>query len=269
MMDILKREIAPITNEAWAEIEDQAKIILAGNLSGRGLVDFDGPHGWEMASINLGRVKFADTGVIDGVLFGSRKVLPLIEVKVPFSLKMEEMDAISRGLKDADLDPVVAAGQKAAHFEEKALYQGFSKGGIKGIFEASEHKAIPLKKDAKKYQEIVEQGVVAIQEAGIGGPYQLVLGTEPYQLLMQGDERGYPLRKRIEEILGGALSWSPALKGGVILSSRGGDFVLTVGQDFSIGYAGHDASKINLFITESFTFQVLEPKAAVELQPAK
>lgn len=268
-MDIFKKNLAPITQEAWAEIEEQARDTLNVNLSARSIVDFDGPHGMQKSSINLGHVEFGPSGVIKGVEFGSRKVLPLIEVRVPFSLSMEELDHISRGFKTPDLDPVEEAARKAAHFEEKAIFRGFAKGNIDGIFPSSEHKPLKMKKSGQNYQEIVENAVVELQNDDIDGPYQLILGTKPYQSVMQGDEKGYPLRKRLEGILGGSIHWSPALEGGVVLSGRGGDFVFTVGQDFSIGYAGHDAKKVNLYFTESFTFQALEPRAAIELQMQK
>ena len=45
----------------------------------------------------------------------------------------------------------------------------------------------------------------------------------------------------------------------------GDDFRLTVGQDFSIGYLGHDAEYVRLYIEESFTFWLLSPQAAVPL----
>jgi len=51
-----------------------------------------------------------------------------------------------------------------------------------------------------------------------------------------------------------------------VLSRRGGDFELTVGQDLAIGYKQHDAKDVDLYYTESFTFRVLEPAAAVELR---
>jgi uncharacterized linocin/CFP29 family protein len=38
---------------------------------------------------------------------------------------------------------------------------------------------------------------------------------------------------------------------------------LTVGQDFAIGYHDHTTTEVNLFITESFTFQVVAPEALV------
>ncbi len=55
----------------------------------------------------------------------------------------------------------------------------------------------------------------------------------------------------------------------VLLSVRRGDFALTVGQDLSIGYAFHEKHKVELYLTESFTFRVLEPAAAVYLRHQK
>ena len=39
MTDILRREMAPIADEAWKQIELQSPRILKGNLSGRKLVE--------------------------------------------------------------------------------------------------------------------------------------------------------------------------------------------------------------------------------------
>ncbi len=263
-MDLMKKSLAPITDEAWGEIEKQAQLTLKGNLSARGLVDFDGPHGWKMASINLGRAKLAESGVIEGVLFGKRDVQPLIETRVNFSLNLKDLDDVDRGLKAPDLEPLIAACRKAAHFEEKAIYLGFEKGGIAGIFKSSEHPPVKIKNEPKAYAKSIEEAVVSLQKAGIGGPYNLVLGTALYQTLMEG-ESGYPLKKRVEDIIRGKIVWSPAIKGGALISGRGGDFILTVGQDLSLGFAGQAADKVNLFIAESFTFQVIEPKAAIEI----
>ncbi len=64
--------------------------------------------------------------------------------------------------------------------------------------------------------------------------------------------------------------WAPALRGGaVLLSTRGGDFELTVGQDLAIGYAVNDRNQVELYLTESFTCRVLEEKAAIFLRRAR
>jgi uncharacterized linocin/CFP29 family protein len=177
-----------------------------------------------------------------------------------------ELDSVERGSKDPDLDELETAAEKAATFEEKAVYGGFKDADIEGIIPASPHTAVSLGPKPGNYAPAVEKAVVAIQKQGIGGPYDLVLGTQPYEILMAGDERGYPLVKRVNDIIGGEIRWSPALKGGVVVSRRGGDYEFTLGQDFSIGYYSHDQDSVLLYLTESFTFRVLDPRAAVELK---
>jgi uncharacterized linocin/CFP29 family protein len=265
MADILRRSLSPVTDEAWAEIDRQAAIIIKGNLSGRTVADFDGPHGWTLGAVNVGRVDVSSKAAVGGVQWGVREVLPLVEIRVPFALSLMELDGVSRGSKNPDLQSLEKAAEKAAVFEEKAVYNGFKPGCIEGMTTASPHKALTLGKKPDTYQAVVETSVVNIEKEGIGGPFDLILGTVPFQTLMAGDDHGYPLRKRIEALIRGEIRWSPALTGGVIVSRRGGDYELTVGQDFSIGYYGHDRETVDLYITESFTFRVIEPRAAVAL----
>ena len=59
--------------------------------------------------------------------------------------------------------------------------------------------------------------------------------------------------------------WAPGLDGGLVISRRGGDFELSVGQDFSIGYLDHTSERVRLYIEESFTFLILTEQAAVPL----
>ena len=265
MTDLLRRSLAPITEEAWKEIDLQASRTLKGNLSGRGLVDFSGPHGWAKAAVNLGSVGAGEP--VNGVSWGLRDTLNLVEVRAPFSLRLSELDNVSRGGKAPDLKTLIAAACNVALLEDGAIYNGFHKAGIKGIGETSTHKPVRLPPNAPNaFVESVEAGVLAIQKSGSEGPYALVLGTAPYAVLEVGDPKAYPLRKRVARIATGGVFWSPALEGGMILSRRGGDFELTVGQDLSIGYLSHGKGSVDLYLTESFTFRVLEPAAAVELR---
>ncbi len=268
-MDILRRSLAPIAEKAWEEIDEQASLTLKGNLSARSVVDFDGPHGWGLGAVNLGRLDTKDKEPVNDVTWGIRQVLPLIEIRVPFKLSQMEIDSVSRGIKDPELEPLEDAARKTALFEENAIYHGFKEGDITGILQASPHKALTLGKDPSSYTAVIEKAEVAIEQAGIGGPYTLVLGTEPYSIIMQGDQKGYPLKKRILDIIRGDILWSPALEGGVLVSTRGDDFEFTVGQDLSIGYASHTRDDIELYFTESFTFRTIEPAAAIELKLGK
>ena len=96
----------------------------------------------------------------------------------------------------------------------------------------------------------------------------LAAGPTAYAELSSESDAGYPLRKRLQvSIAEGSLVWAPAIaEGAVLLSARGGDYELTVGQDLSVGYAGTERHQVELYITESFTFRVLESKAAVLLK---
>ncbi len=270
MNTLLKREFAPIPEAAWAMIDAEASRILKGNLSARALVDFSGPHGPEKAAVNLGSVTALDDAPVAGVAWGLRDVLPLAEFRAPFALSMADLDQVARGGVTPDLSTVVAAAQKAALFEEKALYFGLPKGRMQGLLPGSANKPVALPKEAQGYPAALETAVHSLQRNGIGGPYHLVMGRQAFQTLAAGDTHGYPLRKRIGDLLnGGSVRWSPALEGGALLSGRGGDAELTVGQDYAVGFSGADGDKISLYLTASFAFRVLEPAAAIELKPAR
>ena len=264
---MLKRSHAPITDEAWQIIDEQAARTLKTYLSGRTIVDFNGPFGWEYSAVNLGRLELASTKRVEGLSWGTRKVQTLIEIRTPFFLDIMELDCIARGSADPDLAPLDEAAKKVAAFEEYAIYQGYDDGGIAGILTSSSHRALPVK-DRSEFPTIVAQGLSRLNLAGIGATYVLVLGTELYQQLVEGECGGYPLRRRVRDVLGdeARIIWSPAVDGGALLSARGGDFELTVGQDISVGYVMHDRKKAEFYFAESFTFRVLEPRAAIEIK---
>lgn len=266
-MDLLKRSFAPILPEAWEEIDKEARRVLMLNLAGRKLVDFDGPHGWRYAAVNLGRLEILKEEPESGVHAGRRLVQPLIELRVPMTLDIWEMDNVARGAADPDLEPVLEAAEKIAHAEDTAIFHGYEAGGIVGIIPSSPHDPLAIPDSGKRYPQAIVQAKEVLRAAGISGPYALALGPRAYDEISQSADDGYPIRKRIEQqIIDGPLVWAPSLDGVVLLSMRGGDFELTVGQDLSVGYAHHDKQHVELFLTESFTFRVLEPAAAIHLR---
>lgn len=262
MTDILKRDFAPLTEDAWSEIEETAKSVMSPYLTARSIVDFSGPHGWDYAAVNLGRIDVRKP--VDTVTWGLRKVMPLIEVRVPFTLNQFELDDISRGSEDADLAPLEKAARETAQFEDRAIFRGFADGGITGMVEASEHTSIPLGKSPSEYPNAIAKGIETLQLAGVGGPYALVLNPDRYFELLHTTAQGYPISKVVRNLVGESLVWSRAVENGLLVSTRGGDFELVVGQDLSIGYASHDKDSVELYLTESFAFRINGPEAALE-----
>ncbi len=94
------------------------------------------------------------------------------------------------------------------------------------------------------------------------------MGREAYTRVLETTEHGgYPLLNHLREIIGGPLVWTPGVDGAVVVSQRGGDFLLDVGDDLSVGYDHHDAASVGLYLVESLTFRVATPEAAVALTP--
>jgi uncharacterized linocin/CFP29 family protein len=269
-MDILKRELAPIVPKAWEEIDRQAKRVLTLKLTARKLVDFDGPHGWHHAALNLGRlVDIAEPPAI-GVRAALRTVQPLVELRVPFRLSLDDLDGLARGASDVELAPVIEAAERIAEAEDHTVFNGYREASILGMIEASPHPPMTMPSAAEHYPEAVLGALEVLRQAGINGPYALALGSDCFKQLALATDGGYPMRKRLEQqILERPVLWAPAAPGAVLLSVRGGDFLLTVGADLSIGYAGHDRGNVDLYLVESFTFRVLEGAAAVHLRLPK
>lgn len=264
-MDLLKRELAPVLASAWRAIDAEARRVLALNLAGRKLVDFDGPHGWTHAAVSTGRLGILDREPLAQVAAGVRTVQPLCELRAPLRLPLMELDSIERGLADPDLHEVVAAAERIAMVEDRAIFHGWPEASIQGIVPASPHAALTVAA-ATDWPRAILDAKEVLRRAGVDGPYALALGPKAHEDLYAASEDGYPIVKRVERfIVDGAIVRAPGLEGAVLLSTRGGDFVLTVGQDLSIGYADRDRHHVELYLTESFTFRVLEGQAAVHL----
>ncbi len=267
-MNHLMRGHAPITDEAWAEIDKEARERLVPALGARKLVDFDGPKGWKYSATNLGRTEEVADGPTDGTFVRQRQVLPLVELRTPFTIRREELAELDRGAIDTDFESLDDAAHTTAVAENTAVFHGLASAGIKGIADASSHKTIPLgENNFFRYPEHIAKAIEMLLTSGIEGPYGVALSPEIYTGVVESNEKGgYPLIKHIRNILGeGSLVWAPGLEGAVVASLRGGDFLFESGQDLSVGYTGHDSEVVNLYIEESFSFRVATPEAAVAL----
>lgn len=267
-MNDLLRDLAPVSPAAWKGIEDEARSTLRDMLAARKLIDFHGPLSWEVSAVDVGRAdKLATPGT--GIEARLRRVQPLVELRVPFSLKREELEAMARGAHDPDLDPVREAARLAALAEDRAVFHGYENAGIQGIAQAATGGALTLSDDYEQYPAVVADALNRLRTAGVHGPYAIALGPRCYTGLTKTTQGGYPVIEHVRRLLDGPIVWAPGIDGAAVLSLRGGDFELSVGQDFSIGYLEHSAKEVQLYLQESFTFRVLSPEAGVPLAYAK
>jgi uncharacterized linocin/CFP29 family protein len=265
-MNHLLRDLAPITDAGWEELEEEARQHLTVHLAARKLVDFSGPHGWERSATNLGRTEPLSPTPVDGVDARRRRVLSLVETRAWFSLSRAELELVDRGAVDVDLDPLDEAARRIALAENTAVFNGWAEASINGIGGETPWDPIPLTDDMNACPDKVAAAVEILLSNGIEGPYGLALAPDVYKRVVETTERGgYLLFDHLRKITGGPLVWAPGVDGGLVVSLRGGDFLLECGQDLAIGYHAHDADSVHLYLVESFSFRVATPEAAVSL----
>ena len=265
-MNHLLRDLAPISDEAWTLIDEEARRSLKHYLAARRLVDFAGPLGWQVSTVDLGRVERLPAGPAAGVNATRRRVLALVELRIPFSLDRDELEDAERGAEDLDLSAVIDASRSAALAEDHAIFNGYANGGIVGIAPSSPHEPITITDDYAAYPTQVAKAVETLRSADVGGPYAIAMGTRCYTGVIETTEHGgYPVFEHLRQILGGAVVWAPAVDGAIVLSERGGDYEMTVGQDFSIGYQSASDESVAFYLEESLAFRINTTDAAVVL----
>lgn len=261
----LLRAHAPLTDEAWDQLDSEARQRLAPALAARKLVDFSGPHGWQHSGTGLGRTSAIEAPE-DHLVARLRKVLPLAELRAPFTLSLEELRDIARGALDVDLSSLDDAARRIARAENVAVLHGWPAAGISGIAGSSPHPVVQLGSSFAEYPSRVAKAVETLLTHGVSGPYGLAIGPDGYTGVVETTEHGgLVVFDHLHEILQGPIVWAPGVRGAVVVSMRGGDFVLESGQDLSIGYERHDGDSVHLYIEESFSFRAVSPDAAVAL----
>jgi uncharacterized linocin/CFP29 family protein len=265
-MNNLHRDLAPISDKAWAQIEEEASRTIKRHLAARRVVDVLSPKGLELSAVGTGHLhQIPPPG--DGIQAALRDAKAIVELRVPFELARQQIDDVERGASDADWSRVKEAARKIAFAEDRAVFDGYAEAGIQGIREGSSNPRVVLPADVSGYPRAVAQAMGHLRLAGVNGPYALILGAEAYTAVSGGSDEGYPVLHHLERVVDGGILWAPAIEGGFLLTTRGGDFELALGLDISIGYQSHSKDVVELYFQETFTFRLLTTEAAVVLEP--
>jgi uncharacterized linocin/CFP29 family protein len=266
-MNNLHRELAPISEAAWADIEKETTRTLKRHLAGRRVVDVHGAGGVGLSAVGTGHLKpIAALG--DGIIARQRDVKALVEFRVPFELDRQQIDDVERGANDSDWQPAKDAAQKVAYAEDRAIFEGYAAAGIVGVRQGTSNPTMTLPADVRDYPDAIAQALSRLRLVGVNGPYSVLLGADAYTALAETSDNGYPVLEHIRKLVKDEIVWAPAIDGAVVLTTRGGDFDLHIGQDVSIGYLSHTDDVVRLYLQETLTFLLLTTEAAVALSPA-
>jgi uncharacterized linocin/CFP29 family protein len=267
-MNNLHRELAPISDAAWSQIEEETTRTLKRYLAGRRAVDVPSAGGVALPGVATGHLR-SMSAPADGIIARQREVKPLVELRVPFELSRQTIDDVERGSDDSDWQPAKDAAKKLAFAEDRAIFNGYHEADIQGIREGTNNPIETLPADVRDYPDAVARALSQLRLVGVNGPYSVLLGANEYTALAETRDHGYPVLEHVKRIVDGNLIWAPAIEGAFVLTTRGGDFELNIGQDVSIGYLSHTDSVVRLYLQETFVFRVLTSEASVALSPSQ
>jgi len=267
-MNNLHRELAPISDAAWAQIEEETTRTLKRYLAGRRVVDVPAPGGLALPGIGTGHLS-PISAPAEGILARQREIKPLVELRVPFEVSRQEIDDVERGSDDSNWQPAKDAAKKLAFAEDRAMFNGYRDANIQGIRESTSNPVETLPADVRAYPDAIARALSQLRLAGVNGPYSVLLGAAEYTALAETGDHGYPVLEHVKRIVDSSPIWAPAIEGAFVLTTRGGDFELSIGQDASIGYLSHNDSAVQLYLQETFVFRVLTSEAAVALAPSQ
>lgn len=263
-MNNLHRELAPISDAAWAQIEEETSRTIKRYLAGRRAVDVLSPGGASFSGVATGHL-VSITPPSKGIIANQREVKALVELRVPFDLSRQAIDDVERGSQDSNWQPAKDAAKAIAFAEDRAIFDGYKAGGIQGVREGTSNPIKTLPEDVRDYPDAVAQALSQLRLVGVNGPYSVVLGANEYTRLVETRDHGYPVLEHVKRMVDGNIIWAPAISGAFVLSTRGGDFELSLGSDVSIGYLSHTDTTVRLYLQETFTFRVLTTEASVAI----
>jgi uncharacterized linocin/CFP29 family protein len=252
----------------WQEIDRLAADMAKQTMVARKLVDFDGPRGWGHAATQLGTFRPMSPPRPTGQAHLSvPDVMLLPEIRRDFEIPWSAIDIFERVGPTLESGSIDEAAREVAMAEDSLVFYGG--GGVPGILTHSETLRVALSDWSIPGRSVTDllTAVERLDEIGIKGPYEAVLApAHYYSYLRTTVEGGYPAAKQLGIVIKKVHS-SPVIDGAALFSTRGGDFIMTVGGDFSIGYRSHDETAIHLFCVETVAAQLLTPRAVCLIRP--
>src|SRR5262249_46383376 len=169
-MNNLHRELAPISDAAWAQIEEETSRTLKRYLAGRRVVDVHSPAGSALSAVGTGHLSTI-AAPSDGITARQRDAKAPVELRVPFELDPQMIADVKRGASDSDGQPEKDAARTLASAEARAFFEVYAAAGIVGVRQGTSNPKKSLPADVRKYPEAFAQALSQLRLVGVNGPY--------------------------------------------------------------------------------------------------
>jgi uncharacterized linocin/CFP29 family protein len=256
--------MAPVSGEVWKQIDEAVIGMARRTMAARRVAIFEGPRGWNHVAVALGTVTPRKTREGQATVALPDVVL-LAEIRAAFSLPWATIEAVDRGAPALDAGVAESAAREVALAEDRLAFYG--EPGGEGFLTGRQSPRITVGDWNRPGQAVgdVLKALERLDSSGIPGPYELVLAAPRYYAYLRATSDGFPASRHLKDVLAGVHRSAVVKDAGALFSTRGGDFLLTMGGDLSVGYRAHDAEAIHLFCVETVAAQVLGPDAVCVL----
>jgi uncharacterized linocin/CFP29 family protein len=269
-MEWLRRAAAPLSQKVWQEVDEIAASMFKQSVVARRIVDFDGPRGWNHVATQLGTFKSVQMSQDSGrVRFSTPDIMLLTELRAEFTIPWTDIDIFERVGPALESKAIEEASRDMALAEDIVVFYGHS--SAPGILSGRDTPRVALSDWTQSGRLVADllSAVEKLDSLGVKGPYEAVLSPHHYYdyLRQTGEGGAYPAAKQLGIVIAKVYN-SPAVDGAVLFSTRGGDFMITVGGDFTVGYRFHDETAVHLFCVETIAAQLLTPEALCLIRPS-
>jgi uncharacterized linocin/CFP29 family protein len=265
----LRRGAAPLSAKTWKAIDETAISMARQTLVARRIANLNGPRGWSHVATELGTFRPASVPKADlSVRFSIPDVMLLTEIRCEFKLSWAAIDIYERVGPTLEPDAIEDAARKTALAEDRLVFYGA--GHWPGLLTSDKSPRIALSDWSIPGRAVTDllTAVEKLDNLGVKGPYEAVMSPHHYYSYLKTTGEGgfYPAAKQLNIVIERVHN-SSAIDGAALFSTRGGDFIITVGGDFTVGYRSHDESNVHLFCVETIAAQLLSAEAVCLIRP--
>jgi uncharacterized linocin/CFP29 family protein len=259
---------APESPELLNKIEEAAVSAARDILSGRRIIDVEGPYGLGLTAVEVGNDDLCRQPGPEEASAVLSHALSLPMIYRRFSLSRRRIAAFREMGQPLNLKVVEDAAQAVAMREEEFIYQGQPDFHLHGLLTAQGRNTFQGG-DWSSVDQVLDNVIAAVNTLdgkGYRGPYGLALAPALYNNLF----RRYPGSDllQIEHLkrLCTRGIVKAQIEGGVLVAKDVGSIVL--GQDLQIAYLSPDAAHENFAVTESLVLKIEAPDAICTITPA-
>ena len=169
-MNNLHRELAPISDEAWGEIEQETTRTLKRYLAGRRVVDVTGPGGHGNVGGRHRAPRPDRPADAPACRPGSARCCRSWNCGCRSRWAASRSTTWRAGREDSDWQPAKDAARQIAFAEDQAIFAGYAAAGIGGIAPGASNPPLILPAEVADYPMAFAQAAGQLRAAGVDGP---------------------------------------------------------------------------------------------------